>query len=171
MISIYFLLHEMYRPLRDYGIIKMVQGVKYNKFDENITIDLTDYLKDINYKEVNNILITEKGIFSLFFVCFDGTVYGNNPGSKWIQRTNHQQIFIPNPIKFNEDKINELENKLNLGVKINNLVVFVNNNAENVRSDKAINLNKLTEYLNNFKSDIKLDANQMEDIYKKLKNE
>ena len=170
MMSIYFLLHEMYRPLRDYGIIKMSKGIKYNKLDENITLDLTEYLKNIKYKEINNVLITEKGIISLFFVCFDGIVYGNNPGSKWIQRINHQQIFIPNPIKFNEDKIIGLQNKLNLDFKINNLVVFVNNNAENVRSNQVINLNKFTDYITNFQSDINLTDKEIDELYKQIKN-
>ena len=162
---IYYLLHSLYRPLERQGFKQMINGVKTKTLDDKIEVDLKPYLTDIYYKEIGNILITNKGILYLFIVNLEGQIIGNTTGTKWIERHNHEQIYIPNPIIYNQNRIDELKQKLKITNAINNLVVFINNNTLTIKADNVVYINNLKAYLTNFDVKHLLSDDEVDAIY------
>ena len=167
---IYYLLHSLYRPLEREGFKQMINGVKTKTLDDKIEVDLKPYLEDLYFKEVGNILITNKGIFSLFIVNLEGQIIGNTTGSKWIERHNHEQIYIPNPIIYNKKRIDELKEKINLKEEINNLVVFINNNTLTIKANNTVYINNLKNYLIKFEAKHDLSDDEVDSIYNVISN-
>ena len=123
---------------------------------------------DFKSWEVQHIEIREKGIFVIETKNISGYIKGGIDDSKWTASSVYSTKKIFNPLKQNERHIKVLDFILRKNLKkdfpIYSLVVFVSNNAKNLKIDNVINATHLRFYLNGFKSDKTITIDEMNEI-------
>ena len=143
----YYHLIQLYLKLLhllDSSLISNLKIQNYKYLDENG-----------NSHQIDHILIRNNGIFCIETKNYSGTIYGKENSKNWIQYINSSKNYFYNPLLQNKSHIACINKILNYKYKIISLVVFIQNNADNIRINNVINLNKLLNYVttyNNFTS-------------------
>ena len=119
--------------------------------------------------QIDHIEIRSNGIFCIETKNYSGLIFGSENNNKWTQclRRGKKNYFY-NPIKQNKSHIFHLKKILENKYNINSLIVFTQNNADNININNVINLIDLKTYLNNFNDGTNYTSEDMDYIYNKL---
>lgn len=150
---------------------KMVER-KLNPFISfSYGITLPDYIfldEKNNSHQIDHIEIRKNGIFVIEVKNYIGAIYGEYNSLKWRQVLNNQVNYFYNPIKQNNSHIYHLSKLLNNKYKINSIIVFANNNADNIDVDNVINLEDLKWYISSFNNGVIFSKEVINEIYDSL---
>ena len=119
--------------------------VPYKKYVFN------DYVLKIgdDTAQIDHIVVTRRGVFVIETKNYSGQIYGSENDREWTQVLNFggKKNSLFNPIMQNEGHIKKL--KLVLGdIPFRSVIVFVQANIENLKTDKVIPINRLGQVLN-----------------------
>ena len=118
--------------------------------------------------QVDHVVINKNGVYVIETKNYSGTVYGSDSQRYWTQYVGSKKHTVYNPVKQNAAHIGYIQRRLGRKLYMVNLVVFVQNNIENIQSDAAIPLSVLDRRLA-LPSKIKpYTAEQMEQIYREI---
>lgn len=99
--------------------------------------------------QIDHIVVTKRGVFVIETKNYSGNIYGSENSREWTQVLNYGQEkhkFF-NPIMQNEGHIKKL--KCVLGdIPFRSIVVFVQANIENLKTDKVISFYQIAKVLN-----------------------
>lgn len=117
--------------------------------------------------QIDHIVINPHGIFVIETKNYSGMIYGIDGQPRWTQVLLYGKIKhkLYNPVKQNETHVRRI-GKVLTNLPIYSVVVFVQNNTENIHSDNVISLKQLKECLNTGRN--VLSYAQMEESYNKL---
>ena len=130
---------------------------------------LNDYIvaKGQFSSQIDHIVINPRGVFVIETKNYTGYVFGSDAQKQWTHVTNYGKEKVPfySPVKQNETHVKKIR-QIAGNVPVRSLVVFVQNNTENIRSSCVIPLYDLHNALNT--GDDVLSADKMREIYDKL---
>lgn len=119
--------------------------------------------------QIDHIEIRANGIFCIETKNYSGYIFGSVNQEKWTQCLyNKKHNYFYNPIKQNTVHIENIRRVLNYKYKVNSIIVFIKNNANNIKIDNVINLSQLPAYLNNYNDGINYSSEEMDFIFKTL---
>ena len=128
-------------------------------------------LMDENGKthQIDHVEIRENGIFCIETKNYIGWIFGDENQEQWTQTlyTGEKNKFV-NPLKQNKSHIYHMSQVLEKKYKINSVVVMVQNNADKIKVDNVVNLDKLSDYLRKYDDGTHYSSDEMEYIYNKL---
>ena len=121
--------------------------------------------------KIDFVLINEYGIFVVNIQNCIGFVTGNREDQKWEQRVGSARYHIPNSVIQNKSEIEALKDFLSVGhlprYKFFSVVVFIQNNANDLCIENVVNFCDLRNYINSF--NIKtLTVHEIDSVYKQL---
>ena len=121
-----------------------------------------------NSCQIDHVVINAFGVFVIETKNYSGTIYGDETQLNWTQVLAYgkEKHTFYNPVKQNATHIFRLKQILG-NVPFRSVIVFVQNNTENVRSDKVVPLNKLHSYISC--GNKVLTPTQIEELALKLK--
>lgn len=128
-------------------------------------------LMDQNGKshQIDHVEIRHNGIFCIETKNYIGWIFGDENQEQWTQTLyNGEKNRFVNPLKQNNAHIYHISQVLEKKYKINSVVVMVQNNAKNIKSDKVVNLNDLSSYLKKYNDGTCYSSEEIEYIYNKL---
>lgn len=132
----------------------------------NLTI-----LDDMGFThQIDHIEIRSNGIFCIETKNYKGFIVGRQNDSKWCQILYNEKNQFLNPIKQNNSHIYHLAKALNNKYHINSVVVFVQNNANNIDVSNVINLCDLKKYLSTYDDGTYYSYYEIDYIYDEIKN-
>lgn len=119
--------------------------------------------------QIDHIEIRENGIFCIETKNYSGLIFGSEYKRKWTQclRRGERNYFY-SPIKQNNTHIYHLKKILGNKYNINSVIVFTQNNADNINIRNVINLCDLKNYLYQFNDGSNYTDDDMNYIYNKL---
>ena len=118
--------------------------------------------------QIDHIVINKNGVFIIETKNYSGAVYGSEQDNYWTQKIGNQTNRIYSPIKQNAMHVYNLSRVLSKHIYLISLVVFVQNNTENIRAENVIPLKVLKQRLA-LPSKIKpYTAAQMREIYEEI---
>lgn len=121
--------------------------------------------------QIDHIEIRENGIFCIETKSFIGWIFGNENSEKWTQTLyNGKKHQFLNPIKQNKSHCYQISKVIGKKYIINSLIVMANNNADKVKCSNVINIDDLKSYLRNFDNGVHLSTDEMNEVYKKLRD-
>lgn len=126
--------------------------------------------KDGHSCQIDHIYINRYGIWVIETKNYSGFIYGRENQQEWTQVLSYGKTKrkFYNPIKQNETHIYYLSQYLKTYKNFNNLVVFISRaNIQNVSSTKVCYERALYQ-INDYKTDINLSVEQMENYYNTL---
>lgn len=130
---------------------------------------LNDYiLSDGRFSnQIDHIVVNARGVFVIETKNYAGYVFGTDEQKQWTQVKNFgaEKISFYNPVMQNATHVNKIKRIVGK-VPVHSLVVFVQNNTDNIKSDVVIPLVNLKTRLNAGES--VLDADGMKKIFDKL---
>lgn len=121
--------------------------------------------------QIDHIEIRENGIFCIETKNYIGWIFGDETSDKWTQTlyTGEKHQFL-NPLKQNKSHCYHISKVIGKKYIVNSVVVMANNNADKVKCPNVINLDNLKSYLKKFDNGVRLSTEEMDMIYKKLKD-
>ena len=118
--------------------------------------------------QIDHIVINQNGVFIIETKNYSGAVYGSEQDSYWTQKLGRQTNRIYSPVKQNASHVYNLSRVLSKHIYLTSLVVFVQNNTQNIRASNVIPLRVLKQRLA-LPSKIKpYTAQQMREIYEEI---
>ena len=143
--------------------------------EEGVRRVLTNYrfFHDGLVREVDHILIDGRGVFVLETKNWSGKIFGRDDDDNWTQILGNDDVFHAhqNPVKQNNGHVYHLKNILDGDMKkriwLIPLVVFVQNNVENIESDCVVALSVLQQKLDSYPFG-QLSPQDIEIIYQSL---
>lgn len=123
--------------------------------------------KDGKTSQIDHILINKFGIFVIETKNYSGNIYGSEEQQEWTQVLSYGRVKnkLYNPVKQNASHVYKIKSVIRK-YPIHSLVVFVQNNVENINSPIVIPATKLRQAVNS--GTPVLDAEQMREIYETL---
>ena len=121
-----------------------------------------------NSHQIDHIYISNNGIFCIETKNYKGLIQGRIDDNNWIQILNKTKNVIMNPMKQNKSHIIQISNIIkchNLNYKVNSLIVFVYNNANEIKEDNVINVNDLRNYLINYNDNTIITDEDIDKVY------
>ncbi len=119
--------------------------------------------------QIDHIVVNKNGVFVIETKNYSGKIYGTDRQRQWLQVSGKGKTQIYSPVLQNASHIYRLEQTLPINVYLTSLVVFVQNNTENITSDNVIPIKILKQRLR-LPGKIKpYTAEQMEQIFSALK--
>lgn len=116
--------------------------------------------------QIDHIEIRKNGIFCIETKNYKGEISGTSEQPKWVQSlSNGKKYYFLNPLKQNKTHIKYIQRVLKKKYKVNSLVVFVQNNSDNIKIKNVINLDDLKKYLREYNDGTELSVTEIEDIY------
>jgi hypothetical protein len=99
--------------------------------------------------QIDHILINAKGVFVIETKNYSGYIYGGVSQQEWTQSLKYGRVKnkFYNPIKQNATHAHNIRNILPKDIPIIPVVVFVQNNIDNINSAKVINLRYLPYFI------------------------
>ena len=129
------------------------------------------YIQNYRYKDENGnthqidqIEIRKNGIFCIETKNYSGSIYGNENSKYWTQYIYSTKKNFYNPLMQNKSHVACLSRILNYKYKINSIIVFAQNNANNINIANVINKNQLLDYINNFDDSTNYSPDEMQSI-------
>jgi hypothetical protein len=128
------------------ALVRLVIG--RNKKNKRYVIN--DFIFRIGEKtvQIDHVVIKENGVFVIETKNYFGKIYGNDRKKNWLLvqgKGKKQSIY--SPVKQNQAHIAALSSALPLNVYLKSLVVFVQNNTENIDSSSVIPIKVLKKQL------------------------
>lgn len=127
---------------------------------------LNNYTIEENGKssQVDHIVINPRGIFVIETKNYSGDIYGDDNRREWTQVLQYGKVKnkLYNPVKQNATHVYKIKQIVGK-VPVYSLVVFVQNNTQNIQSSTVIPLRHLRTYLHSGQ-DV-LSPEQMEKLY------
>ena len=120
--------------------------------------------------QIDHVVILPNGIFCIETKNYSGRIYGRENDVNWTQvfKTGMKNKFY-NPIKQNKSHIYNLRCILGHNYEIYSVIVFTQDNVNNVHLDNVIGISYLQRYLINFNNGIEnYSVEEMNNIYTKL---
>ena len=118
--------------------------------------------------QIDHIVINKNGVYVIETKNYSGAIYGTADDKYWIQKLGSKTNKIYSPVKQNAAHVYNLSCVLSKHIYLTSLIVFVQNNTENIRSEIVIPLSILKQRLA-LPSKIKPYTEQeMREIYEEL---
>ena len=120
--------------------------------------------------QIDHIVVNAYGVFVIETKNYSGQIYGYESSHEWTQvlAYGNEKNKLYNPIRQNAGHVYKLKQILG-DVPFRSVVVFVQGNTVNIKSDKVISLNQLKSTLS--QGEKVLNAEQMKKIYDLLVKE
>ena len=122
--------------------------------------------------QMDHILISKKGIFCVETNNYSGTIYGDDKRKEWTQVFNFgkQKYYFYSPVIQNKNHIRSLNNMIK-DYNINNVVIFYNNNIDNIDSKYVYTVKSFKKYYLSLNDIItEEDVNKIYSILKNIKD-
>ena len=122
--------------------------------------------------QMDHILISKKGIFCVETKNYSGTIYGDDKRKEWTQVFNFgkQKYNFYSPVIQNKNHIRSLNNIIK-GYNINNVVIFYNNNIDNINSKYVYTVKSFKKYYLSLNDIItEEDVNKIYNVLKNIKD-
>lgn len=122
--------------------------------------------------QMDHILISKKGIFCVETKNYSGTIYGDDKRKEWTQVFNFgkQKYNFYSPVFQNKNHIRSLNNIIK-DYNINNVVIFYNNNIDNIDSKYVYTVKSFKKYYLSLNDIItEEDVNKIYSILKNIKD-
>lgn len=127
-----------------------------------------DYIfqKDYILTQIDHLVVNNCGIFVIETKNMVGNIFGNDTMDQWTQICDDGRVRnFENPVKQNEKHVNVLKSVLS-DIPIYSIVVFVQDNTENIQSDYVVPTFLLNRKINSEKP--ALNERQMKVVYESL---
>jgi hypothetical protein len=137
---------------------------------EGVQYVINDFMFNVGQKscQIDHIVINRNGVFVIETKNYSGRIYGSDNDKYWTQKLASQTNRLYSPVKQNASHVYNLSRVLSSHIFLVSLVVFVQNNTENVRSENVIGLRVLRQRLT-LPSKIKpYTPSQMREIYEEI---
>lgn len=112
---------------------------------------LNDYTIENNgtTSQIDHILINSRGVFVIETKNYSGQIYGEDNWHEWTQVLQYGKVKnkFYNPVKQNTTHVYRLRSIIK-NIPIHPVVVFVQNNTENIKSQVVVPLRDLSRYVN-----------------------
>ena len=119
--------------------------------------------------QIDHIAIRKNGIFCIETKNYNGIIFGNENDANWVQCFNRgRKNYFYNPVKQNNSHIFHLKKILGNKYYIQSVVVFIKDNAYNIKLDNVIGLSDLDNYLINYNNNTNYSDEEINYIYQKL---
>ena len=122
--------------------------------------------------QMDHILISKKGIFCVETKNYSGTIYGDDKRKEWTQVFNFgkQKYNFYSPVIQNKNHIRALNNIIK-DYNINNVVIFYNNNIDNINSKYVYTVKSFKKYYLSLNDIItEEDVNKIYNVLKNIKD-
>ncbi len=121
--------------------------------------------------QIDHVLISTKGIFSIETKNYSGRIYGNDNSREWTQVLNYGRVKnkFYSPVKQNETHIYSMKEIIKENISINNIVIFLNADIDKVDSDYVFTRREFKRYYKRMNDNV-LSEEQVVSIYEKLIN-
>lgn len=122
-----------------------------NKIPNSILINnLTFSVNENMTCQIDHILVSTRGIFVIETKNYAGRIYGDDSKKEWTQLLQYGKVknTFYSPVKQNITHIYELSKRLKRH-ELKNLVIFVQNNINYIKSDYVLPLVKVKKYIIN----------------------
>ena len=121
-------------------------------------------------REPDFVFICEKGIFVIEVKYWAGVIKGSAIDNDWFVYSRYGTTKRKNPLQQNKIPVNKIETMLNNKYPVRSLVVFVSNNALQLKIPLVVNFDDLIPYLDRYKPTHRLSISEIEDAYSILDN-
>ena len=122
--------------------------------------------------QMDHILISKKGIFCVETKNYSGTIYGDDKRKEWTQVFNFgkQKYNFYSPVIQNKNHIRSFNNMIK-DYNINNVLIFYNNNIDNIDSKYVYTVKSFKKYYLSLNDIItEEDVNKIYSILKNIKD-
>lgn len=109
--------------------------------------------KNNNTHQIDCILVNNKGVFVIEVKNWSGKIYGNENSLKWKQYLANGNVENEHysPIKQNNSHIYNIRNIIPNKIKVISLIVFIQDNVENIDADNVVGLSDLSKKIKTYK--------------------
>lgn len=156
--------------LGEHKVLKLLKKLtkKNGVFINNLTIGNETSSKT---HQIDHVLISTKGIFSIETKNYSGRIYGNDNNREWTQVLNYGKVKnrFYSPVKQNETHIYSMKEIIKESVNINNIVIFLNADIDRVDSNYVFTRREFKRYYKRMDDNV-LSEEQVTYIYEKLIN-
>lgn len=123
--------------------------------------------------QIDHILINCFGVYVIETKNYSGIIYGKENYDEWTQVLSYGKVKnrFRNPIKQNAGHIYNLKKILPVNIPVYGLVVFVQNNIDNIQADGVVGLNGLKKAINDLHGENTITSAQIKETVQKLLNE
>lgn len=121
--------------------------------------------------QIDHVLISTKGIFSIETKNYSGRIYGNDNNREWTQVLNYGRVKnkFYSPVKQNETHIYSMKEIIKENVNINNIVIFLDTDIDRIDSNYVFTRREFKKYYKRMNDNV-LSEEQVTSIYEKLIN-
>ena len=129
-----------------------------NKLPKDIYYILNDIMIEVDNKtsQIDHIIISKYGIFSIETKQYNGFITGNKYDKKWIRHVGKNKYYYTNPIRQNYGHIKSLSKLLDIDEsKIYNIVCIPSNSILRIEHDgELVRYNTILDKILSYKEDI-----------------
>ena len=147
---------------------KVLNPFLFGKVKHYLINNLTIIDDNKKTHQIDHIEIRKNGIFVIETKNIAGRVFGTEKSDEWLQVLYKKTNNHKNPIKQNESHVYHIRKILNNKYPVINVVVMVQNNADEIKVDTVVNLKNLRKFLRKYKTPTHLSKRQMKKIYCQL---
>ena len=142
-----------------------------NVYGEKYVINGYIYERNGKSTEIDHIVVNTRGVFVIETKNRAGDIYGSDAEEEWTQVLGDGDIVhkFRNPVLQNAAHVTKIKSILGDETPVYSLVVFVQNNTENISSDVVVPLAELTQAIN--RGTPKLNSRQINVIYQSLQRQ
>ena len=99
--------------------------------------------------QIDHLLISTRGIFVIETKNLSGTIYGSDKRREWIQTFGYgnSTYTFYSPVKQNYTHICTLKDLFHPAVRVNNVVIFAQNNTARIKSESVYSLSAFKKFL------------------------
>lgn len=140
------------RIVKDDG--KIIRDIIIPKIDDN---NVTS--------QIDNVIISRKGIFVIEIKNFSGKIYGSDEQKEWTQSLNYgkNNYKFYSPVKQNKTHVNRIKEHIKLEIDIFSVIIFIKADISSLKSNYTYDIKRFKKFYRNQK--IKYSNSEIEHIY------
>ena len=133
------------------GEEEVAEILSANVYENGIVLNNFLFADGKTTAQIDHIMVDERGVFVIETKNYSGYIFGKESDEQWTQvlAYGEQKNRFYNPIRQNNTHIKHLKRYLPQGTPVYSFVIFVQNNAEHIKSNEVLNLEELPSNLMN----------------------